>query len=191
MDEKIIAALLGASLGAFLASLFGIFTALFLEKRKNKNQVKSIVSAFYGELSVIAELLGTDMKIQDEASFFQEKDRVKLVVERIYNTRTVFASMSGQLGLLPGSLPEALVRFYGRINPKLSKAVTIFTGLETKNLRDDLKNYKKIIEELSVECESLIHDLKKIINSNSTNLISRFKQIVYKNRIDNSMYKKN
>lgn len=162
--EAIIAALVGAIVGAGLAALFGIWQASKLHKMEHQSRVQGLIQALEGELAVISELADVDLDLNNIQSHDQGLERV----HRVAIARDVFESAAGDLGILPDGLPSGVVRCYGRLAAKTEAMSHLLRNPDFSTMKGDgpkspgmRKRYEEHRELISTEAGALLEELRK------------------------------
>lgn len=156
LDKTSIDAIL-TMLGGLIAGLAGIVVAWFTIWKQRRHSQTDLIKGLLSELSVAAELLDVDL---ERRNLPQSATAGCEIVRRLRSARQIFDSAADAIGGLPEPLPEALVRYYGRLETSAGKLEEILDGLE---LYRQGERYETIRKALLTEVESLRHALREAL----------------------------
>ena len=154
--------------GALVAGLIGLFTARPIRTIERRDEARGLASALRGEIQVICELLDVDADLENLDGAIGATE----VLVRIQGARTIFDGSAGRLGHLPHPIPDNLVRFYGRVWPKvqrLERVVSSKSFFTKKNdgaweQRDMRGEYEEARQRLGAEAGALRDDLQTFLD---------------------------
>ncbi len=158
-------------IGVVVGGLVGFLSAYGMEELKRRAEKKEdckriarLTEILYEEVEQLAELLAVDLAIvdSDELGFILDYGRgteeydgkINAVIGRLRENTRIYDSQASSLLGLPGYLPNAMVRFYSRLEVncgKMGEAV----------IRGDASLISELRQLLLVEAEVLKGDLKK------------------------------
>lgn len=157
--------IIGVIVGAAVAALFGIWQARYLRKREHEDRVNGLIRSLEGELAVIAELVAVDLDVDNIRTATQGVERL----HRIAIARDVYEAAAGDLGILPESMPSAVVRCYGRLAAKADAMKEILQKDRSPAEGPIPMSMKKPFEEhrqlLSIEADTLLGELRDVLKS--------------------------
>ena len=162
IEENLIGVAVGGVIG--FAGAFGMEALKrFWQSKEKKRLISRLLELLYEEVEQLAELLDVDLGIveSNELGFVVEFGRGKeeydgkllSAISRLKNNRTIYESQASRLLELPGYLPNALVRFYSRLQVNSLK-------MHDAVLNKDISQLQEIRSLSLAEAESLKHDLK-------------------------------
>jgi hypothetical protein len=170
MCQEIIMSIEENLIGVAVGGLIGFFSAFGMEYLKRrwetkdkKENVSRLLELLYEEVEQLAELLDVDLGLVESEDLgiilefgrgTEEYDgKLKSVIERLQKNRTIYESQAKMLLDLPGYLPNALVRFYSRLQVNCAK-------MHDAIISGNFNSIKDLRKQSLNEAEVLKHDLK-------------------------------
>lgn len=158
-------------LGVGLGGLIGFMSAYGLEaiKRRwetkaNRRRLDRLLDILYEEVEQLAELIDVDLSLLDseEIDFIlgfgkgtaEFDGKLRAVIERLQENRTIYDSQATSFLDLPDYLPNALVRFYTRLQVNCGRMLTAID-------EEDIEAIREIRSMSLVEAEALKSDLRR------------------------------
>ncbi|MCG7948697.1 MAG: hypothetical protein N0C84_20365 [Candidatus Thiodiazotropha taylori] len=162
IEENIIGVAVGGLIG-FLSAYGMEAIKRYWETKDRKERVQRLLVLLYEEVEQLAELLDIDLGILESNKLdsiiefgrnTEEYDgKLKTTLDRLQKNRTIYESQANNLLELPGYLPNALVRFYSRLQVNCTK-------MHDAIINGNIEQLKKLRTLSLTEAESLKHDLK-------------------------------
>lgn len=157
-------------IGVAVGGLIGFFSAIGMEYLKRhwetkdkKENISRLLELLYEEIEQLAELLDVDLGLveSEDLGFILEFGRgteeydgkLKSVIDRLQKNRTIYESQANKLLDLPGYLPNALVRFYSRLQVNCGK-------MHDAILSENFELIQELRTQSLNEAEVLKNDLK-------------------------------
>lgn len=108
--------LAGVALGGVIGFLSGIgVEALrrFWVAQDNRRRLNRLLKLLFEEVEQLAELLAIDLGTVEDGAVSDAQ--LRAIIARLQENRTIYESQAERFLELPGYLPNALVRFYTRL----------------------------------------------------------------------------
>lgn len=128
--------------------------------KEKSERTKRIARVLYEELEQAAELLAIDLDIGHKAPSHEHREHLVQTIKRIRRCNVFFNAHVQDLIELPNYIPNALVRFHGRLPnhcDAMHDAIDDF-------LTSDLKKFEQHRQLALSEAESLKLDLREFLN---------------------------
>lgn len=156
----------GVALGGVIGFLSGVGVEALRRlwaAQDSRTRLNRLLQLLFEEVEQLAELLAVDLGTVEEDAAKSEPDReehdgqVRATIARLQENRTIYESQAERFLELPGYLPNALVRFYTRLQINCVRMLAALDDGDLPKLRDR--------RDLSLhEAEALKMDLRKAMH---------------------------